>query len=213
MRAGNWVVVVLFGGVLMREQTVPQTVTYRDGFPMPLTRRTLDIIFLAFFLLNLLFITYVVDLEQLIIPDASHFTYPAWPPPAAVDMIHSYGKQFDPLLIARPVWWKMTILLDAVFFGPFYIAAIVAFVRGRNWIRIPCFLYSGMIFANVAIILGEERFGPYLAPNFGLVLLLNLPWLLIPILLTMRMLGSETPFTATEPQSARYVQQGAQIAR
>src|SRR5258708_2532654 len=172
---------------------MPQTGT------IPLIRRPLDIAILAFFLINLVFITYVVDLEQLVIPDASNFTYPAWPPPAAVDAIHSYGQHYDPVLIARPVWWKMTVLLDAVLFGPFYVIAIYAFVKGKNWIRIPCFLYSAMLFTNVVIILGEERWGSTPAPNFGTVFLLNLPWLLFPILITARMLRSDKPFTVKEP--------------
>jgi len=166
---------------------------------IPLLRRPLDIAILLFFLTNLVFITYVVDFEQLVIPDASHFTYPAWPPPAAVDAIHWYGQHYDPVLIARPVWWKMTVLLDAVLFGPFYVVAIYAFVKGKNWIRIPCFLYSSMLFTNVVIILGEERWGSTPAPDFGTVFLLNLPWLLFPIIITLRMLRGATPFTAREP--------------
>jgi hypothetical protein len=42
----------------------------------------------------------VRDLEQLVIPDASNFTYPAWPPVFMIDVIHNYGNQFDPVLIA-----------------------------------------------------------------------------------------------------------------
>ncbi len=38
--------------------------------------------------------------------------------------------------MARPVWWKVTLLFDAVFFGPFYTFAIYAFVRGKEWIRL-----------------------------------------------------------------------------
>jgi hypothetical protein len=99
---------------------------------IPLKRRPLDIVIVGFFLVNLLAITYVVDFEQLIIPDASHFTYPVWPPRVAVDVIHWYGRTFDPVLIARPVWWKMTIVIDDVLFGPFYVAAIYALSRART---------------------------------------------------------------------------------
>ena len=172
---------------------------------IPLSRRPIDIVILVFFVINLLFITYIVDLEQLVIPDASNFTYPTWPPPAAVDLIHWYGHTYDPVLIARPVWWKMTILIDALLFGPFYVAAIYAFVKGKNWIRIPCFLYSAMLFTNVVIILGEERFGTYQAPNFGIVFMLNLPWLLFPILISGRMLSSNTPFNKQEPRQGAVV--------
>jgi hypothetical protein len=162
---------------------------------IPLKRRPIDVAILGFFLVNILFITYIVDAEQLIIPDASHFTYPLWPPRVAVDLIHWYGRTFDPVLIARPVWWKMTIVIDDVLFGPFYVVAIYAFTKGKNWIRIPSFWYSAMMFTNVAIILGEERFGTYATPLFPLVLMLNLPWLLFPLIITARMAWSSEPFS------------------
>src|SRR5438552_19216972 len=88
---------------------------------IPLSERRGDIAILAFFIVNILFITYMVDIEQLIIPDPYHFTYPAWPPPAMVDAVHWYGSTFDPALMARPAWWKAAIWIDAVFFGPFYV--------------------------------------------------------------------------------------------
>ena len=37
--------------------------------------------------------------------------------------------------MARPPFWRMTIWIDVIFFGPFYLFAIYAFIRGRNWIR------------------------------------------------------------------------------
>jgi len=164
---------------------------------IPLHQRKLDWFFIGFFLINLLFITYIVDIEQLIIPDPYHFTQPLWPPAPMVKMIHNYGTTLDPLLMARPQWWKNTIWLDVVFYGPFYIAALYAFIKGKNWIRIPAIFYSGMMFADVFIILGEEIAGPHATPHLPIVLLLNLPWLLMPIVLTLR-LRKERPFTTVE---------------
>jgi hypothetical protein len=165
---------------------------------LPFSRRRADWFFIGFFLLNLLFITYIVDIEQLIIPDPYHFQQPPWPPAAMISLVHRYGNTFDPLLMARPVWWKMTIWLDVLFYGPFYVFAVYAFVRGRDWIRIPAIFYSGMLFADVFIILGEEFAGPHAAPNFPLALGLNLPWLLIPVFLTLR-LKREHPFAGPHP--------------
>ncbi len=96
--------------------------------------------------------------------------------------------------MARPIWWKMTIWLDVLIYGPFYAFAIYAFARGRDWIRIPAIFYAGMMFADVSIILGEEFAGPHAAPHFPLVLALNLPWLLMPFLITYRM-SKEHPFS------------------
>jgi EXPERA (EXPanded EBP superfamily) len=96
---------------------------------IPLSKRPRDMAIIAFFLINILFITYIVDLEQLVIADPAHFTYPLWPPPIAVDVIHWWGRTFDPVLLARPAWWKVTIWIDALFFGPFYIVAIYAYIK------------------------------------------------------------------------------------
>jgi hypothetical protein len=163
--------------------------------PIPLARRPWDAAFLVFFLINLCFITYIVDLEQLVIANPAHFTYPIWPPAPLVDLVHTYARQFDPLVLARPPWWKMTIWFDALFFGPFYAASIYAYIRGRDWIRIPSFLYGASIITIVCIILSEEQGGPHAAPNFFIVLLLNLPWIIFPALIILRMSRSEHPFT------------------
>lgn len=168
---------------------------------IPLTKRPGDLAIVAFFLVNLLFITYVVDLEQLVIPDPFHFNYPFWPPPAAVDTIHAYGRAFDPLLLARPVWWKMTIWIDALFFGPFYAVAIYAYWKGKEWIRIPSIIYASVMLTNVTIILGEEAFGVHSSPQFASVLLLNLPWLLFPLHIIYRMWRYSTPFTTVQAES------------
>ena len=166
-----------------------------NGLSIPFRRRKQDWFFVAFFLINLLFITYIVDIEQLIIPDPYHYQQPAWPPAPLLKIIHAYGTGLDPLLMARPQWWKNTIWLDVLFYGPFYAFAIFAFIRGREWIRIPAFFYSGMLFADLFIILGEEIAGPHATSHLPAVFALNLPWLLVPVFLTLR-LRKEHPFSA-----------------
>ena len=161
--------------------------------PVPFSQRKVDWIFVSFFLINFFFITYIVDIEQLIIPNPDNFQQPFWPPPAMIQLIHWYGHAFDPLLIARPQWWKMTIWMDVLLYGPFYLLAIYAFIKGRDWIRVPAIFYSGMMFMGVTVILGEEIAGPHATPHLPLVLGLNLPWLLVPIFLTLR-LRREHPF-------------------
>lgn len=59
---------------------------------IPFSRRKLDWVIVFFFLFNLFFITYNVDIEQLIIPDPYQFQQPAWPRAPMVRLIHSYGE-------------------------------------------------------------------------------------------------------------------------
>lgn len=162
--------------------------------PVPFSKRRGDWVLVAFFAVNLFFITYFVDIEQLTVSNAFHFHYPLWPPPAIVDMVHAYGRRFDPLLMARPAFWRMTIWIDVLWNGPFYVAALYAFIRGRDWIRVPALIWSGSMSAVVLIILAEEHSGVHRAPDFLVVFLLNLPWLALP-LATMARMAHDNPFT------------------
>lgn len=163
--------------------------------PIPLSERRLDLLFVGFFCLNLLVITYQIDLEQLVIADPEHFTYPLWPPRFIIDAIHWWGHTFDHLLMARPTFWKMTIWIDVLLFGPFYAAALWAFATGREWIRTPTIVWSSVMLTNVTIILGEEFFGAYPTPAAGPMLLANAPWMLFPLLALRRLGWTEHPFT------------------
>jgi hypothetical protein len=160
----------------------------------PLSKRPIDWFFLAFFVVNLGFITYIVDVEQLVIADPNHFDYPLWPPRAMVDMVHWWGRSFDPPLMAREAWWRATIWIDAVFFGPFYAAAIYAFVKGKEWIKTPSIIWASVMMTNVTIILFEELAGAHATPRPGVILAANAPWLLIPPFLIWRITRREQPF-------------------
>ncbi|APR80712.1 Hypothetical protein A7982_06059 [Minicystis rosea] len=162
---------------------------------IPLSKRPFDIACVVFFFINLTFITYIVDLEQLVIADPHHFDYPLWPPRALVDLVHSYGDTFDPLQNARPVWWKATIWIDALGFGPFYAAALWAWVKGKDWIRLPAIIWASVMMTNVTIIMSEEIWGPHASPRLAIVTLLNAPWFLFPVGVIARMWKSEHPFT------------------
>ena len=168
-----------------------------------LRSRPLDIAIVAFFAINLLFITYQVDLEQLVIADPHHFTYPIWPPRFAIDATHWWGDTFDPVLMARPVWWKVTIWIDALLFGPFYAVAIAALVRGWAWIRVPALLWAATMLTNVSIILGEEAFGEHRTPQLAMVLMANAGWVIFPLLVIFRVtrlpLGGSPPVQASPP--------------
>jgi hypothetical protein len=162
---------------------------------LPLKKRPVDIAFIIFFIINLIFVTYMIDVEQLVISDPDNFTYPIWPPAWMVDLVHWYGRTFDPVLIARPAWWRATIWIDSLFFGPFYAVAIYAFWKGKNWIRFGSIIWASVMLTNVTIILFEEVNGLHPSPELGRVFLANAAWVIFPTLLLYRMWKSVTPFT------------------
>jgi hypothetical protein len=166
--------------------------------PIPLAQRRGDLIFIAFFIINFVFITYQVDLEQLVVADPLHFSYPPWPPRAVIDLVHWWGRTFDPPLMAREPWWRATIWIDVLGFGPFYLAAIYAFIKGRDWIKIPAIIWAAMLFTNVVVILFEEFLGAHPTPRPGVIFAANLAWLLYPPFMIWRMARRERPFTVEE---------------
>jgi hypothetical protein len=170
--------------------------------PVPLSRRPVDVALIAFFAVNLLFTTYVVSLEQIVIADPSRFTPPIWPPEPLLALVHWWERTFDPLLLARPAWYRATIWLDVLLFGPFYAVAIYAFARGRDWIRIPSIVWASVLFTNVFIILFDELNGIHATPAPQIVVAANAPWLLVPVLVIARMARSDHPFTREEGAGA-----------
>jgi hypothetical protein len=168
--------------------------------PLPLSKRPIDIALIVFFGINLFFITYIVDLEQLVISHVDHFHYPIWPPAPMIDLVHWYGHQFDPVLIARPAWWRATIWIDALFFGPFYALAIYAYWKGKNWIRFGSIIWASVMLTNVTIILFEEVLGEHATPQLGRVLLANAAWIIFPLIVLWRMWRSVYPFAGKEQQ-------------
>jgi EXPERA (EXPanded EBP superfamily) len=166
-----------------------------ESAPLPLSKRPMDVAIVIFFIINLFFITYIVDLEQLVIANPDHFDYPVWPPSKMVDLVHWYGRNFDPVLIARPAWWRATIWIDSVVFGPFYAFAIYAFIKGRNWIRFASIMWASVMITNVTIILFEEVKGEHASPQLMRVLLSNAAWVIFPVIVLYRMWKSMYPFS------------------
>lgn len=162
---------------------------------IPISQRRIDILLIAFFLMNLLFVSYFIDTEQLVIANPAHFTYPIWPPRPVIDAVHWWGNTFDPLLMARPVFFKVTIWLDNLLYGPFYLFATYAFIKGKEWIRLPAIIYAVSMISGVIMILSEEAFGIYHTSHLAVVVAANASWIIFPLLLLFRLGLNEHPFT------------------
>jgi emopamil binding protein len=177
----------IFNSLVITKQTMQPN-------SLPLAKRPIDIAIIIFFGINLFFITYIIDLEQLVIANADHFQYPAWPPAKMIDLVHWYGRNFDPVLIARPAWWRATIWIDSLFFGPFYVFAIYAYAKGRRWIRLISIVWASVMLTNVSIILFEEVLGDHASPQLQRVFLSNAAWVIFPLIVLFRMWKSANPF-------------------
>lgn len=101
-----------------------------------------------------------------------------------------YAVDADPLFMHPPVWMRFVTGLSAFVYGPFYLLLVYSLIKGKNWIQLPSVIYATMISSITGIVVfGVEFFGevPFRTPNPAKFLVFNLPYVLIPILLLIRM--------------------------
>lgn len=105
-----------------------------------------------------------------------------------------YAETFDPILLDRLLSIRVMFGIDAFVFGTFYIVLVYAFVRRRNWIRMPALLYGAAMFYSVVVYVLMGAFSERAAEtNLPMVLLIGAPYTIIPLLLVWRMWKPE-PF-------------------
>lgn len=89
-----------------------------------------------------------------------------------------------------PDWMRIVTGLSAFVYMPFYVVLVFALVRGLNWIQLPAVMYATMIVTLTGIVVfGVEFFGdPAMRTgNPAKFLAFNLPYVLVPLLLLIRM--------------------------
>jgi emopamil binding protein len=158
---------------------------------LPLRERRVDIFFAAVFaaftvtsLISDLLPTIGVDFSR---PSGNFFA----------QSNYWYAHDADPLFMHPPVWMRIVTGLSAFVYMPFYVVLVVALIRGLNRIQLPAVIYATMISTITGIIVfGVEFFGeaPLRTQNPGKFLAFNLPYVLIPLLLLVRM-RKPMPFT------------------
>ena len=108
-----------------------------------------------------------------------------------------YAHDADPLFMHPPVWMRIVTGLSAFVYMPFYIVLVAALARGWNWIQLPSVIYATTItMLTGVVVFGVEFFGEpqFQTQNPLKFLAFNLPYVLIPILLLIRMRKPQ-PFT------------------
>lgn len=81
--------------------------------------------------------------------------------------VYSQMVGIDPILIANPRAVQLTVgVVSALLFGTFYLVLVYAFVRGREWIRLPAIFFAGMIVMGTGLYLAVGIMGD--APLFRL---------------------------------------------
>jgi hypothetical protein len=158
---------------------------------LPLRKRPIDILFIVVFSWMIIS-CFISDLLPAVGVD---FSQPS--DNFFVNSNYWYAHDADPLFMHPPVWMRIVTGLSAFVYMPFYFFLVYALVRGRNWIQLPSVIYGTMISTITGIIVfGVEFFGEpeFQTQNPVKFLAFNLPYVLLPILLLIRM-RKPLPFT------------------
>ncbi|MFW8744849.1 EXPERA domain-containing protein [Mesorhizobium japonicum] len=158
---------------------------------LPLRKRPVDIFFLVIF--SLFIVTCIISdsVEGLGLDQVANSTN------VLVQWNYWYSSNFDPLYQSHPLWLRFISGTSAFVYVLFYVLLIISIVRRWNWIQLPSVIYATMIISLTGIpIFGVEFFGPVgeRTPNPGIFLAYNLPYIVVPLLLLIRM-RKPKPFT------------------
>lgn len=109
-----------------------------------------------------------------------------------------YARSFDPVFLDPPLWLRIMCTIDGYVFGAFYLVFIYAFVKGRNWVRIPAFVYGSAIVYSTLVYFGWEFLDAANRERANLlaVLIVNVPYTVVPLLLMWRV-RHPAPFAET----------------
>ncbi len=119
-----------------------------------------------------------------------------WPP---LRSLHAWAVEQEPAHLAPPAVLLVSCLFDGLFQAPVLGFVIYGLLRRRSWVRPLGLFYAGAAVTNMTFYFATTFLGPTPPPNLGVYLPFNLPWLIAPALLGVRLLPDD-PFG--EPASA-----------
>ncbi len=158
--------------------------------PRPILERPLDLVLVVFFSISVLYGFLFSLPEGLGVPVAPDSP---WPPLRA---LHEWAVAEEPAHLDPPPNLIAACLFDGLFQAPVLLAIMVALVRPRPWLRPLGLFYAGAAVTNMFFYFTQTFLGPHPPPNTAYYLLFNLPWLIAPAILGLRVLY----WKALEPQ-------------
>src|SRR4030095_7289110 len=158
--------------------------------PVPIYRRPLDLALVLFFSVSVLY-GFLFSLPEGIgvpvTPDSP------WPP---LRSLHGWAVAEEPAHLDPPPNLIAACLFDGFFQAPALLFVVYGLLREKPWVRTLALVYSGAAVTNMFLYFATTFLGPTPPPNLAVYLPFNLPWLLAPALLGLRMLPAH-PFSRT----------------
>ena len=148
----------------------------------PLYKRPVDLVLVIFFSVSVLYGFLFSLPEGLGVPVAPDSP---WPPLRA---LHEWAVAEEPAHLDPPPNLLAACLFDGFFQAPVLLFVIVGLVRLRPWLKPLSLFYAGAAATNMFFYFTQTFLGSHPPPNIAYYLAFNLPWLLAPLVLAVRVM-------------------------
>jgi hypothetical protein len=148
--------------------------------PKPVSRSPLDLTLVVFFAISVLYGLLFSLPEGLGVPVSPDSP---WPP---LRSLHGWAVAQEPAHLDPPPVLLASCLLDGFFLTPVLVVIIYGLVQRRGWVRTPSLVYAGAAVTNMFFYFFQTFTGPHPPINLAVYLPFNLPWLIAPIVLGIR---------------------------
>ncbi|MCX2980286.1 DUF2781 domain-containing protein [Halieaceae bacterium IMCC14734] len=145
-------------------------------------RRPLDLLLVLFFSVAVIYALLFSLPEGLGVPVAADSP---WPP---LQWLYDWAVAEEPAHLDPPPNLIAATLFDGLFQAPLLIGVIIGLIGQRSWLRPLGLFYAGAAMTNMFFYFTQTFLGPHPPPNTAYYLVFNLPWLLAPALLGLRVL-------------------------
>ena len=146
----------------------------------PLYRRPVDLLFVIFFSIVILYGFLFSLPEGLGVPVSPDSP---WPPLRA---LHGWAVAEEPAHLNPPPNLIAACLFDGLFQAPALLFVVVGLIRLRWWLKPLGLVYAGAATTNMFFYFTQTFLGDHPPPNMAYYLLFNLPWILAPMALGIR---------------------------
>ncbi len=155
----------------------------------PIHQRPLDLALALFFSVSVLYGFLFSLPEGLGVPVAPDSP---WPPLRA---LYDWAIVEEPAHLDPPPNLIAACLFDGFFQAPVLVFVIFGLVRLRSWLVPLGLVYAGAAVANMFFYFVQTFLGPHPPANTAYYLAFNLPWLIAPAVLGVRLLTAEEPLS------------------
>lgn len=99
--------------------------------------------------------------------------------------------QFDPLFYTIPLWLRVLCCIEVFAFGPLYALTAYGMASNARWLPAVALPFSGALIYSTVVYFAMELLEGVPGTSMLVVLLVNIPWTLLPAVLMHRIIAKQ----------------------